>query len=199
MSPRRRERWTLTAVCAPRTIVGVNLVELLVALVITGLLLGSLAGALDQGQRVYATGSAQVEVTQNTRVALARMAAEIRQAGRGPHPEVFLAIAVAEPSRIVLQQDLNGDGVIAGNGETITWLLRDGVLRRNAGGGAQPIINGVRDLTFTYLDAAGGPAAGPDVIRMVGISLTTEPDHAQSRLAATAPRTVITQVRLRNR
>ena len=112
MSPRRRERWTLTAVCAPRTIVGVNLVELLVALVITGLLLGSLAGALDQGQRVYATGSAQVEVTQNTRVALARMAAEIRQAGRGPHPEVFLAIAVAEPSRIVLQQDLNGDGVI---------------------------------------------------------------------------------------
>jgi type II secretory pathway component PulJ len=179
--------------------VDVNLAELLVALAITGLLLGSLAGALDQGQRVYATGSARVEVTQNARVALARMAAEIRQAGRGPRPGDFLAIAAAEPSRIVLQQDLNGDGVIAGNGETVTWLLRDGVLRRNAGGGAQPIINGVRDLSFTYLDAAGAPAVSPAAIRVVGISLTTEPDHAHSRLAATAPHTVITQVRLRNR
>ena len=189
----------MTGAAALSTIVAVNLAELLVVLAISGLLLASLAGALDQGQRVYATGSAQVEVTQNARVALARMAADIRQAGRGPHPENFLAIAVAEPSRIVLQHDLNGDGTIAGTGETITWLVRDGVLRRNAGGGAQPIINGVRDVTFTYLDGAGQPAANIDAIRLVGIRLTTEPDHAQSRLAAIAGQTVATQVRLRNR
>ena len=189
----------MTRARPPSTIIRVNLTEVLVALAISGLLLASLVSTLDQGQRVYATGSARVEVTQNARVALARMAAEIRQAGRGPRPEAFLAIAVAEPSRIVLQQDLNGDGVIAGNGETVTWLLRDGVLRRNAGGGAQPIINGVRELSFSYLDAEGAPTPTLDAVRTVTIRLTAAPDHAPSRLAATAAHTVVTQVRLRNR
>ena len=47
--------------------------------------------------------------------------------------DVDAAITLAEPSTIVLQQDLDGDGAIAGNGETVTWLLRGSVLRRNAG------------------------------------------------------------------
>ena len=176
-----------------------NLAELLVATTLIGLTLGSLLTALDQGQRVYATGSAHVEVTQSARVALARMAAEIRQAGRGARPDAFSAIAVAEPSRIVLQYDLNGDGVIAGTGETVTWQLSSGVLRRNAGGGAQPIINGVKDVVFTYLDADGQRAASLDVIRSVTISVTASPTHTASVLAATSALTMSTQVRLRNR
>ncbi len=176
-----------------------NLAELLVAAVLVGLTLASLLTGLEQGQRVYATGSARVEVTQNARVALARMATEIRQAGRGPRPDVFPAIAVAEPSRIVLQHDINGDGVIAGVGETITWRLAGSVLRRDAGGGAQPIINGVTGLTFAYLDVEGQAAASLAAIRTVTISLTTAPTHTASALAAVSAHTVTTQVRLRNR
>jgi len=178
---------------------GVNLAELLVSLVLSGMLLASLASALDQGQRVFATSAAHVEMMQSARVALNRMATEIRQAGRGPTPDAFLAIAAAEPSRIVLQHDLDGNGVIAGTGETITWRLAATILRRDAGGGAQPIINGVRDLTFTYRDGAGAVTTRLDAIRTVGIRLVVAPDHSASRLAATAPRTVSTQVRLRNR
>jgi type II secretory pathway component PulJ len=176
-----------------------NLAELLVSIALVGLVLGSLLAALDQGQRAYATGSAGVEVTQNARVALARMATEIRQAGRGPHPDRFPAIAVAEPARIVLQHDLNGDGVIAGAGETITWRLSGTVLRRDAGGGAQPIINGVTGLTFAYLDAEGQPAASLAAIRIVTIDLTAAPTHTASVLAATSAHTFSTQIRLRNR
>ena len=178
---------------------GVTLAELLVSLVISGFLLGSLASALVEGHRVHATGNAYVEMSQNARVALNRMATEIRQAGRGPHPDAFLAIAVAEPSRIVLQHDLDGNGVIAGTGETITWRLAGTILRRDAGGGAQPIINGVQDLVFMYLDGSGAATTRPEAIRSVAIRLTAAPDHSVSRLAATAPYTVITQVRLRNR
>jgi len=181
------------------TIDDVNLAELLVSLALCGLVLGGLATALDQGQRVYATGNADVEVTQSARVALARMATEIRQAGYGAAPDRFPAIAIAEPSRIVLQQDLDGDGVIAARGETITWRLASGILRRDAGGGAQPIINGVRDLTFVYLDAAGAPTTIPADIARVTISLTSAPDRSATRLAASGPRTISTQVRLRNR
>lgn len=176
-----------------------NLAELLTVVALVGLMLGALLVALDHGQRVYATGSAGVEVTQNARVALTRMATEIRQAGRGPRPEVFAAIAEAGPESIVLQHDLNGDGVIAGVGETIRWRLAGGVLRRDAGGGAQPIINGVKALTFTYLDAGGQPAAGLAAIRTVTISLTTAPTHTASALAKTSAHTLTTRVRLRNR
>lgn len=178
---------------------GVNLAELLVSLVVSGLLLASLASALDQGQRVFATSAARVETTQNARVALNRMATEIRQAGRGPNPDAFLAIAVAEPSRIVLQHDLDGNGVIAGTGERITWRLAATILRRDAGGGAQPVINGVHDLTFTYLDGAGAVTTRLEAIRTVGIRLVVAPDHSASRLAVAAPAEVTTQVRLRNR
>ena len=56
-------------------------------------------------------------------------------------------------SRLVLHLDRNRDGVIAGAAESVTWLLAGDVLRREAGGGAQPVINAVRALTFTYVDA----------------------------------------------
>jgi len=70
---------------------------------------------------------------------LARLTAEIRGAGRGGHG--FDAVAVAAPEQIALQQDLDGDGVIAARGERVTWRLAGTILRRDAGGGAQPIIN----------------------------------------------------------
>lgn len=175
-----------------------SLAQLLVASAITSVMLAGLWMALDEGQRVYAAGSAQVEIAQGGRVALQRLAKEIREAGHGPRPERFVAIAVAEPSSIVLQQDLDGDGVIGGNGETITWLLRGTVLRRNTGGGAQPIVNGVTGLVFTYLDAAGAVTARLDDIRLVHVRLTVGPT-VPSVLAAAAPYTLTTQVRLRNR
>ena len=175
-----------------------SLAELLVATALTGVMLTGLWIALDEGQRVYASGSAQVEIAQSGRVAMQRLVKEIREAGHGPHPERFAAIAVAEPSTVVLQQDLDGDGDIGGSGETITWLLRGSVLRRNAGGGAQPVIIGVTGLAFTYLDAAGAVAGRPDDIRLVHVRLTVGAPWP-SVLDATAPQSFTTLVRLRNR
>lgn len=175
-----------------------SLTELLVATALTGVMLTGLWIGLDEGQRVYASGSAQVEIAQSGRVAMQRLVKEIREAGHGPRPERFAAIAVADPSSIVLQQDLDGNGDIGGNGETITWLLRGSVLRRNAGGGAQPIINGVTGLVFTYLDATGAVAGRLDDIRLVHVRLTVGAPWP-SVLDATAPQTLTTLVRLRNR
>jgi type II secretory pathway component PulJ len=175
----------------------VNLADLLVSLACMGLVLTATLGVLRQGQQVYAYGTARVEAQQAARVALQRMATEIRQAGFGAHDAAFDAVTVAEPSRIVLQFDVNGDGVIAGNGETITWLLANGVLRRNAGGGAQPIVNGVRELRFAYVDAALQPTTVAADVRGVGIVLATVPEHAAAAVPVTAR--VATFVRLRNR
>ena len=57
--------------------------------------------------------------------------------------------------------------------ERVSFLLRpgDGVLRRDAGGGAQPIIDGVRRLELTYFDGAGIPTTDPAQVTAVRIRL----------------------------
>jgi len=176
-----------------------SLAELLVALAIVGLLLSGVFGILEHGQRVHALGAARVESQQTARIALERLARDIRHAGEGKAGADFPAVSVAEPSRIVLHFDVNGDGLITATGETVTWLLRGSVLRRDAGGGAQPIINGVRDFTLGYLDARGAPTTVPSNVRTVAISLTTEPDHVAADPSRRAATTMSTSVRLRNR
>jgi type II secretory pathway component PulJ len=173
----------------------VHLADLLTALAIAGLVLSATVSVFLQGQRAYAYGTARLEAQQSARVALARMVGDIRQAGAGGG--AFSPIALAESARLVLQQDLDANGVIAARGETVTWLLSGSVLRRNAGGGAQPIVNGVRALTFTCLDAGGLPTTIPAAVRAVAIRITIAPEHPGAG-GATAT-TLATEVRLRNR
>jgi len=177
----------------------VSLADLLASLALLGLVMGATLTLLQHGLRTYAAGAARVESQQSARIALERMAREIRQAGYAAGGASFPAISVAERSRIVIHVDLDGDGASAGSRETITWRLTSGVLRRNAGGGAQPIVNGVRDLELTYLDFRGHPTTTPDEIRAVVIVLTTEADRATGDPARSVATTIATQVRLRNR
>src|SRR6266540_4367644 len=57
--------------------------------------------------------------------------------------------------------------------ERVTFLVRAGesVLRRDAGGGAQPIIENVRRFGLTYFDSAGAPTTDPARVRSVLIRL----------------------------
>jgi type II secretory pathway component PulJ len=173
----------------------VSLAELLVALVMFALVAAAAFTLLDEGQRAWAFGAARAETQQSARVALARLTTEIRQAGRGGRG--FEAVALAAPDAIVLQQDLDGDGVIAVNGERVTWRLVGTVLRRDAGGGLQPIVNGVGRLRLTYFDAAGVPTVEPAAVRSVEVVLVTRPDH--SVVGSTTSTVLTTRVRLRNR
>ena len=172
-----------------------SLAELLVALVTFGLVAAAAFTLLDEGQRAWAFGVARAETQQSARVALARLTGEIRAAGRGGRG--FDAVAVAAPDTIMLQQDLDGDGVIAARGERVTWRLAGTILRRDAGGGAQPIVNGVHALALTYFDAAGAPTTAPAEVRSVEIVLVTRPDYTVP--GSTVSTVLTTRVRLRNR
>ena len=171
-----------------------NLAELLVALALLGFTLSGLLLALEQGQQAYAIGAARVEAQQNGRIALERLTREIRGAGAGGAD--FDAISVAEPQRIVLHLDKTGDGAIGERGRTITWRLLGTVLRRDAGAGAQPVIDGVRSLALEYRDARGRSTPVPGEVRTVVITLTTTGDGGPPGAGLT---TFTTQVRLRNR
>lgn len=176
-----------------------TLAELLVSLAVSGLVMGGVLVLLEEGQRVHGRGAARVEAQQAARIAVERMAREIRQAGAGSGPPTFDPIGAAEPDRIVLHFDHDGDGVPAGKGEVVTWALVGTVLRRNAGAGAQPVVNGVRALRLDYADAAGQPTTDPAAVRVVTITLTTEPAHAPADASRRAIARVTTAARLRNR
>jgi prepilin-type N-terminal cleavage/methylation domain-containing protein len=171
-----------------------TLPELLVTLALSGVLGAAALAVLEQGQRAWAIGAARAESQQSARVALARLAADVRAAGFGG--EGFDAVAVAERERIVLQQDVDADGAVASTGERVTWRLAGSVLRRDAGGGAQPVVNGVRGLELRYFDARGIVTSLPSEVRAVVVELTTAPDGP---IAAVPAATLSTRVSLRNR
>ena len=173
----------------------VHLADLLVAVAVFGVVSAGMLTVLQESLRVYMVGAARAESQQSARVAVERLAAEIRTAGLGPHPEIP-AISIAEPSRIVLHHDLDGDGII-GAGETITWRLAGTTLRRDAGGGAQPVIDGVRTFALAYLDASDRATASADEARSVVITLATE--AAWDLADRSVVTTYTTRVRLRNR
>jgi type II secretory pathway component PulJ len=187
---RRRARLTLQAV---------TLADLLVSTAVLGITLGATLLTLEQGQQAWAVGAARVEAQQSARAALAWLSAELRTAGQGTGPRGVAALSVAEPARVVLRVDRNGDGTIAGATEVVGWRVAGDVLRRDAGGGAQPVINGVRALTLAYADAAGAPTTDPAAVRRVTITLVTRADHATSRAARDLGATFTTDVHLRNR
>lgn len=174
-----------------------TLADLLVTVAVLGLVVSATLITLEQGQQAWSFGAARVEAQQSARIALTWLAAELRSAGQGS--ALGSALSVIEPTRVVLHVDRNHDGVIAGAGEIITWKLDREILRRDAGGGAQPVINGVRALAFHYFDAVGQPTADPAAVRRIRIALTTRADHAPSLRGAGLGAALTTEVHLRNR
>jgi type IV pilus assembly protein PilW len=171
---------------------GFSLAELLVSLAVLGLLLAGTFGILHGGLRAYDWGSARVEAQQSARAALERMVTELREAGYDPMGAGIEPITVATPDGVTFQRDLNGNGVVDPTRERVTFVLRPGesVLRRDAGGGAQPLIEGVRRLRLTYFDRAGAPTT--DASRVAAVRIHIE-------VGATGPTSIMeTEVTIRN-
>ncbi len=173
---------------------GFALAELLVVLAVAGLVLLTLMGLLQQGRQAYLVGTARLEAQQDARVALERLGRELRGAGIDPRGTGFPPLVNPTLTGFTIQNDLNGDGVIAGNPESVAYSLTGRTLRRNAGGGAQPLIDDVEALTFAYLDAEGRPTQVPGEIRSVLIAITTGPKKPGAGAV-----TMTTQIRFRNR
>src|SRR5262245_36421678 len=169
---------------------GFTLTELLVAGAVLGLVLSAVVGVLSSGLHSYAAGAARVDLQQGVRLALERMSRELREAGYDPTGAGVAPVLVAEPTRIVFQRDLNGNGVIDATRERVTFLLRGDVLRRDAGGGAQPVLAGVKRLALTYRDRAHSPTIDP--ARVAFVRIEVEAEHAGARVV------MATEVAVRN-
>jgi len=152
---------------------GFTLVELLISLAVLSLPLAAVLGILREALNVYGWGTSRVEAQQSARIALERMARELREAGYDPRGAGIEPVIAAASDRVTFQRDLNGNGVVDPTRERVTFLVRHGehVLRRDAGGGAQPIIDGVRGLSLTYFDRTGAPVFDPSRVSSIRIRL----------------------------
>jgi hypothetical protein len=97
----------------------------------------------------------------------------VTSAGSGPDRSP--AIAVAEPRRMVLHADLNGDGIVdARSAERIELTLRPSgstqSLVHRMGRQSATIVRGLDDsMRFHYHNAIGAASADPHTIRLLKI------------------------------
>src|SRR3972149_4150265 len=140
---------------------GFSLAELLASTALMSVLMAATLTVLVAGEGSHGLRAARLGAHQAARIALERMTRELREAGYDPTGIGLRAVVVAEPTRVAFQRDLNGNGVLDPTRERVTYLLRGSVLRREAGAGAQPIIEGVRSLALPYFDRAGEGTTDP--------------------------------------
>jgi len=166
---------------------GFTLAELRVALAMVALVLTAVVMIESGTLQAYVVGSNKTEVQQNARVALERMAREIRQAA------VALTVATATSVSFVDQR----------TGPTTYWL-NGTALTRTSGGADAVVIGAVQTLTFAYRDVDNNvlatPVGTPANVYRVDITIRTSSEDAAVVANSVSDTTaeLTTTVRLRN-
>ncbi len=145
---------------------GFTLVEALVALSMFLIVLYAVYSVYDVGEANYQKSSRKWDVQSQARVALERMAREIRMAGYAAPTKVTDPVVVATNDTISIHADVDGTGATY-----ITYSRRDcsgnigNTLYRRVSTslfcGGDPFIDGVTNLTFTYYEMSSVPIPYP--------------------------------------
>lgn len=149
---------------------GFTIVELIVAMGLTGIVMAGAYKTFTWQQNVYYAQDAAASAQQGVRAGLDILVRDLRMAGYSPLSEVA-GITTATGNKITFTVDSNDNGVIDGS-ETITYSLspeppaaappNGRTLMRQVGGGAlDPVADNIDVLDFVYFDAAGAAIAAP--------------------------------------
>ena len=131
---------------------GYTIVELLVAIAISGIFMGAIYSAYTSQQRAT-LGQEQVSAMhRNLRSAMYFMEKEIRMAGCDPTGVTTAGIIQANANLMEFKADMDGDGTIATD-EHITYSLPGADLIRNG----DRIAENIDALNFVYLDGDSPP------------------------------------------
>lgn len=175
----------------PPSSAGFTLIEIMIALAISGFILSGIYSAYINQQKSYITQGRVAEMQQNLRAAMFPLVSTIRMAGYDPSGNVdSLGITLAEPGRISMQIDWNGDGDTSDDRELIDFGFpvridsdHDGIpdaggsaslgRQYKGAGGYHPIGDNLESIEFLYLDKDGNVTAELADIRLIQISLLT--------------------------
>jgi type IV pilus assembly protein PilW len=171
---------------------GFTLVELLVAMIISGIVAAGIYSTFYSQQKSYLTQEQIAAMQQNLRGAMHILGRDIRMAGYNPTGFATAGIQTAQANSIRFTMDITNDagtGIPDGDtgdpNEDITYVLvdldgdGDTDLGRNDvnGGGNHQIAENIDALDFVYLDEDGNPTATPSAIRAVQASVLARTDR----------------------
>ncbi len=183
------------AVRGPAQRAGFTLVELLVAMTLTGVL-GVAAVRLFVAQhQAFVRQGEGIRRTQNARAGFDLMTREMRNAGYDPRGTAAAGVTAWSPEAFGWTADLDADGTADGDGERVEYrLAEDGTLIRREDEVDVAVAEHVTELRFDYFaDAGETPATSAGEIALVAVRLA----YDTPRGVATA--TLETRVALRNR
>ena len=165
---------------------GFTVVELLVAMALSGVVMASVYSSFSVQHRAYVAQEQIAAMQQNLRAALYLMEREVRMAGHDPAGASGTGIVTANASSIRVRSDVTDnagtgapDGDTGDVGEDITYALFDAdgdgdmdLGRMDAsGGGMQPFAENIDALNFVYLDENANVTTVTSQIRSVQIAV----------------------------
>ncbi len=170
---------------------GMSLVELMVALLIFGIVMGVVFSVMVNSRNSYEATRQRAQFQQSVRAVLSLVTREVRSAGCNPTQAGFEAIPTAATWILQCQSDLNGDSdaLDVGPDENVMYTFNPGTgeLFRDNGNGPVAILRGLQNTTFVYYDETGTPMnnlpLGPlDRVRVreVGVTLTGQTGDGES-------------------
>jgi type IV pilus assembly protein PilW len=154
---------------------GFTLTELLVALFISGIVMGTILSAYYTQNKSYAVQDQLAAMEQNLRAAMDIMIRETRMAGYDPTGTANAGIVAPNATSLTITEDMDGDGSIAGD-ESITYSLADSDadgdndLERNS----NLIAENIDALDFVYLDENDAATLDPSEIRSIQITMVAK-------------------------
>ena len=191
-----------------RTMRGLTLIEVLMALVLSAILLAVLVSFFIGQQRHYNVRTQVAAMQENTRTGLDFMGRELSMTGYDPTETAGAGVVVATATTVQVTMDLDGNGDTTGADEDVTYALfnNDGrpSLGRTVGGATELVAENIAALQFTYVlddDTVTATPADPAQIRAVDITLTgrtAQPDPHFEANNGYRNLTLTTRILLRN-
>jgi type IV pilus assembly protein PilW len=179
---------------------GFTLIELMIAMVVSGIVMAAIYAAYEMQVRSQITNQALVDMQQEMRAAMLIMERDLRMAGYDPTENAGAEITEIRANRMAFTMDVAGgntdgidndndgvvdeadeagfsDGDLDDGNEVIRYVHEidaEGTpyLGRSMGGGAvSPVAYNIDALNFVFLDEDGNPTADRTQIRAVAITM----------------------------
>lgn len=166
-----------------KTKAGFSLVELMVAMAVSGVVLASIYQVYSTQLKTYTTQQQIVEMQQSMRAILYMMERDIRMAGYAPAGGLGGAsdpiFSIARADELQYNIDITGDRDSDDPGEIVSYQMAGGQLLRDG----EMVADNIDSLAITYLDAAGtalafdsdGDLVVPQNIRSIVVTLSGTP------------------------
>ena len=170
-----------------RGVRGFTLVEVVLALALSTVTIGVIYHLYVSQVKDQAARENIFDMQQQARAALDLVSRELQMAGfdpRGVNRDTlkendFWGITF-DSNTLRIKADLNGNGVPADSNESIVFSydLETMTLRRNTGGGRQPLGEHIEAFSVKYFDSEGKVTAQSENIRQVEVTITARTKNA---------------------